>query len=238
MSDEQEKEETTDTEQSEGAEGGEEKEAGTEEGAGNSDAGEGAASDEDTSEESGAGDEDGSEEKREEGGDDGDGEDEELTLNRSESSVLSDAEVNDFVEFAKANKIPKDMAQKLLDRAEQSRAKDAEAWAENTGEKWKAQVEAWDKQTRESFKSPDEAAKAVKHANAFSEKYLSKEFKQLLRATGAHAHPVVVKQLASLGSKMFPKKAVDGKAPLKAKSIEDRFYGTAEKVGNAMESEL
>jgi hypothetical protein len=143
----------------------------------------------------------------------------EIELSVSEGSDLTDEDVNSVKEFAKANNLSKEAAQKLLD--EKSVA--AKKLADKQNANLKEQAQGWLKEIKSS-KTFDEDLKATQQVLA---EYFDPEFKKLLNDSGLGNHPALFKGLAKLGKAMNPKPLVHAPKNAAAPKLQDweLFYG-------------
>jgi hypothetical protein len=151
--------------------------------------------------------------------------DSEIKLAVAEGSSLTDEDVNEVKEFAKANKLSQESAQKLLDE----RSKIMSKVAEKSNADFKAKTESWLNEIKQ-IKTFDEDLKATQQVLA---DYFDPEFKKMLNESGLGNHPALFKGFAKLGKAMMSKPLVQAPRNAAAKKLEDWevFYGPDEKSG-------
>ena len=152
-------------------------------------------------------------------------ESDELKLVAPEGSSLSDEDINATKEFAKANKLSQESAQKILDEKAGLVTK---VIAKQNAD-FKEKTENWLKEVKE-IKSFDED---LKHTQKVLDDWFDPEFKKMLNETGLGNHPSLFKGLAKLGKAMSPQKFVPAPRNAAAPKLEDWeiFYGPNEKSG-------
>jgi hypothetical protein len=139
---------------------------------------------------------------------------------KPEGMELDQGDLDKFTALAKESKLPKDVAQKVVDLAiarEQARA-----------DAFIAQVKAWGDEVKADpiLGKAENVAVAVKAIEAFG----TPELKQLLESTGLGNHPVVVRWAYEVGKAISEDGIIRGRnTPSSEKSLADALYGSTPK---------
>lgn len=149
-------------------------------------------------------------------------ESDEIKLVAPEGSSFSDADIVEMKEFAKANKLSQESAQKLLDE----KAGFVNKVVAKQNADFKAKTEGWLKEVKE-IKTFDEDLKAVQQV---LDGNFDADFKKMLNDSGLGNHPSLFKGLAKIGKAMNPQKFVTAPKSAVAKKLSDEelFYGPNE----------
>lgn len=149
-------------------------------------------------------------------------ESDELKLVAPEGSSFSDADIVEMKEFAKANKLSQESAQKLLDE----KAGFVSKVLEKQNADFKEKTEGWLKEVKQ-IKTFDEDLKANQQV---LDSFFDPEFKKMLNESGLGNHPSLFKGFAKLGKAMNPQKFVNAPKNAVAKKLSDEelFYGPNE----------
>jgi len=149
--------------------------------------------------------------------------DSEIKLAVAEGSSLTDEDVKEITEFAKANKLTQESAQKLLDE----RGALISKVTEKQNADLKAKSETWLKEIKSS-KTFDEDLKASQQVLS---DYFDPEFKKLLNESGLGNHPSLFRGFAKLGKAMNSKPLVQAPKNAVAPKLQDweLFYGPDQK---------
>jgi len=153
--------------------------------------------------------------------------DDELKLTVKEGSALSETDISAVKEFAKANKLSQESAQKMLDEREGLVSKAVESIVTKQNADLKAKTDGWLSEIKQ-IKSFDED---LKFNQQVLTEYFDPDFKKLLNETGLGNHPSLFKGFAKLGKAMNPQKFVKAPRDASAPKLEDWevFYGPDKK---------
>lgn len=147
---------------------------------------------------------------------------EKYELKLPKDSLLNAEHVKEAEAFAKANKLPNDVAQALLERENATIAAYVESQKkqfEQSTKEWVEQMKADKEIGGDAFPQNAELAKRV------VARFGSEPLKQALNDTGLGNHPELVKMLVQIGKAMSPDGFVlPGSSPGAPKSMEDKFY--------------
>lgn len=148
---------------------------------------------------------------------------EKYELKPSKDSKLDQAHVDGIAEYAKANQMTNEQAQKLLARDEQLMAAQVakqEAEMKEVPNKW-LELAKSDKEF-----GGDKFAESAEVSKRAMEKWGTPEFMQIMNETGLGNHPELIRVFVRLGKAMAEDKLVKPGAQVGgAKSPEDIFYG-------------
>lgn len=147
-------------------------------------------------------------------------------LKLPEGSFLSEAKLNEIKEFAIANKLTQEVAQKLLE----SENSTVSSYHQSLLKEHEARQTEWVNQVKAD---PEIGGKTfdenVKLARSIIDEFGSPQFKQDLQESGFGSHPELVKMIVKVGKTLKALRAEDGmvkgsEPPKAQKALHEYFY--------------
>lgn len=149
---------------------------------------------------------------------------EELELKIPDGSQVTEAQMLEVKEFAKANNLTKEAAQSLLEKQSVAMAdvvkKQNDQYQERAG-KWVQDIKADKELGGENY------SESVELARRAIEKFASPELKKTLDETKLGNHPELVRVFKRIGQELANPKLVQApKSPAVPTNLEDKFWGS------------
>jgi hypothetical protein len=147
-------------------------------------------------------------------------------LKLPDNALVDKTHVDEVVTFAKEYKLTNDVAQKILERSNQTLA----AYVGKQKETFETQSKTWaDEVKNDKELGGEKFNETVETAKRVLDKFGSDDFKKALNETGLGNHPELVRVFARIGKTMSEDKLVlPGTQGPGKKSMEEVFYGGSE----------
>jgi hypothetical protein len=146
-----------------------------------------------------------------------------VSLKLGDDYLITEEHLKSVEEFAKANKLSSDAAQKLLDNQNQL----VKNYITQQEESYWKEVSSWEEQlkTDKDF-GGEKYSENVTYAQTAFRKYADTETQKLFEEKGYGNYPGLVKMFARIGKEISGDTFVKGQSNAQApRSIEDLFYG-------------
>ena len=151
---------------------------------------------------------------------------EEISLKAIENTKLSDADVKRIEAFAKDRGLSNEAANELMKKESElvdRYAQDQQSKFEDVQKDWVENIKGDKEFGGERFAETAELSKRA------AERFLSKDFRNILEESGWGNHPELVKGFARIGRAMENDTFIHGESDAKSgKSMEEIFYGSSD----------